>query len=55
MTQRVQEALNAAYTRALSEHHTQTSPEHLLGAVLDQADGIAVPILSKAGIDPATL
>ncbi|MBV8643936.1 MAG: ATP-dependent chaperone ClpB, partial [Candidatus Eremiobacteraeota bacterium] len=55
MTQRVQEALNAAYTRALSEHHTQTSPEHLLAAVLDQADGIAVPILRKAGIDPQAL
>jgi len=45
MTQRVQEALNSAYTRALSEHHTQTSPEHLLVAILDQPDGIAAPIL----------
>ena len=52
MTQRVQEALNAAYTRALSEHHTQTSPEHLLAAILDQTDGVAAPILQKAGIEP---
>jgi ATP-dependent Clp protease ATP-binding subunit ClpB len=52
MTQRVQEALNAAYTRALSEHHTQTSPEHLLAAILDQSEGVAAPILQKAGLDP---
>jgi ATP-dependent Clp protease ATP-binding subunit ClpB len=55
MTQRVQEALNAAYTRALTERNTQTNPEHLLAAVLDQPDGIAAPILTKAGLDPATL
>ncbi|MDQ6942262.1 MAG: ATP-dependent chaperone ClpB [Candidatus Eremiobacteraeota bacterium] len=52
MTQRVQEALNAAYTRAVSEHHTQTTPEHLLAAILDQTDGVAGPILTKAGLDP---
>ena len=52
MTQRVQEALNAAYTRALSEHHTQTAPEHLLAAILDQTEGVAGPILEKAGLDP---
>jgi ATP-dependent Clp protease ATP-binding subunit ClpB len=55
MTQRVQEALNAAYTRALTERSTQTTPEHLLAAILDQPEGIAVPILQKAGLDPATL
>jgi len=55
MTQRVQEALNAAYTRALTERNTQTNPEHVLAAVLDQPDGVAVPILKKAGLDPATL
>ncbi|MGB8267371.1 MAG: ATP-dependent chaperone ClpB [Candidatus Velthaea sp.] len=55
MTQRVQEALNAAYTRALTERNTQTNPEHLLAAILDQPEGIAAPILTKAGLDPATL
>jgi ATP-dependent Clp protease ATP-binding subunit ClpB len=52
MTQRVQEALNAAYTRALGEHNTQTTPEHLLAAVLDQTEGITAPVLQKAGLDP---
>jgi ATP-dependent Clp protease ATP-binding subunit ClpB len=55
MTQRVQEALNSAYTRALSEHNTQTTPEHLLAAILDQQDGIARPILEKAGVDVRAL
>ncbi|HEY0383828.1 MAG TPA: ATP-dependent chaperone ClpB [Candidatus Elarobacter sp.] len=55
MTQRVQEALNAAYTRAVSEHHTQTTPEHLLAAILDQTDGVAAPILQKAGLDAQTV
>ena len=55
MTQRVQEALNAAYTRALSEHNTQTAPEHLLAAILDQPDGVAGPVLQKAGLDPKTV
>ena len=52
MTQRVAEALNDAYSRALSERNTQTAPEHLLGALLAQPEGIAEPILSKAGVDP---
>jgi ATP-dependent Clp protease ATP-binding subunit ClpB len=55
MTQSVQEALNAAYSRALAEHSTQTSPEHLLAAILDRADGIAAPILQKAGVDLGAL
>jgi ATP-dependent Clp protease ATP-binding subunit ClpB len=55
MTQRVAEALNAAYSRALSERNTQTAPEHVLAALLDQQDGLADPILSKAGADPADL
>jgi ATP-dependent Clp protease ATP-binding subunit ClpB len=55
MTQRVQEALNAGYTRALTERNTQTTPEHLLAAVLDQPEGVATPILQKAGLDPTTI
>jgi ATP-dependent Clp protease ATP-binding subunit ClpB len=52
MTQRVQEALNAAYSLALAEHNPQTTPEHLLSAILDQDGGIAGPLLERAGADP---
>jgi ATP-dependent Clp protease ATP-binding subunit ClpB len=55
MTQRVAEALNTAYSRALSERNTQTTPEHLLAALLDQPDGIAAPILAKAGLEASHL
>jgi len=52
MTERVADALNSAYTRALSEHNTQTTPEHLAAAVLDQDRGIGPDILKRAGADP---
>ncbi|HEV3153787.1 MAG TPA: ATP-dependent chaperone ClpB [Candidatus Baltobacteraceae bacterium] len=55
MTERVQDALNAAYTRTLNEHNTQTTPEHLLAALLDQDRGIAPDIVKQAGVDPKTL
>jgi ATP-dependent Clp protease ATP-binding subunit ClpB len=55
MTERVADALNAAYSRALHEHNTQTAPEHMLAALLDQERGIAPDILTKAGADPKKL
>ncbi|MDP9025729.1 MAG: AAA family ATPase, partial [Candidatus Eremiobacteraeota bacterium] len=54
LTERVSDGLNAAYTRALHEHNTQTMPEHLLAALLEQERGIAPDILQKAGADPKT-
>ncbi len=51
MTERVSEGLNAAYTRALHEHNTQTTAEHLLAALLEQERGIAPDILGAAGVD----
>ena len=51
MTDRVQEALNSAYQRALSERNPQTSNEHLLAALLDQKDGLTASLLAKAGVD----
>src|SRR3984957_9807402 len=52
MTERVGDALNEAYSRALHEHNTQTTPEHMLAALLEQERGIAPDILAKAGADP---
>ncbi len=52
MTERVADALNGAYSRALHEHNTQTTPEHMLAALLEQERGIAPDILAKAGADP---
>ncbi|HEX5274555.1 MAG TPA: ATP-dependent chaperone ClpB [Candidatus Rubrimentiphilum sp.] len=55
MTERVQDALNSAYTKALNEHNPQTAPEHLLAALLDQDGGITPEIVREAGGDPKAL
>src|SRR6185312_10490061 len=51
MTERVSDALNGAYSRALTEHNTQVTPEHMLAALLEQERGIAPDILTRAGVD----
>ncbi|HWT05384.1 MAG TPA: Clp protease N-terminal domain-containing protein, partial [Xanthomonadales bacterium] len=55
MTQRVQEALDQAYQRALREHHTQTTVEHVLAALLEQENGIVPAVLQHAGTDPRAI
>ena len=52
MTERVREALNAAYERALRERNSSVEPEHILAALLAQDQGIVPALLEKAGIDP---
>jgi ATP-dependent Clp protease ATP-binding subunit ClpB len=55
LTQKSQEALHDAQTRALRFGHTEVDGEHLLLALLDQAEGIAPRLLSQAGADPDRL
>ena len=55
MTERVGDALNAAYTRALREHNPQTTALHMLSALLEQERGIAPDILAAAGADPKSV
>lgn len=54
-TQKMQEALNAALDLASKARHAEISEEHLLLALLDQPDGIASPLLEKAGATPQNL
>ena len=51
LTTRSQEAVSAAVRRAAAEGHPEVAPVHLLLALLDQADGIAAPLLSAVGAD----
>jgi ATP-dependent Clp protease ATP-binding subunit ClpB len=51
MTERVREALNDAYSRALREKNTSVEPEHVLAALLDQDQGIVPALLTRAGVD----
>ncbi|MCS7160045.1 MAG: Clp protease N-terminal domain-containing protein, partial [Gemmatales bacterium] len=49
-TEKAQEALHAAQKRAIRESHQQVDVEHLFLALLEQEDGITLPILQKAGV-----
>ncbi|MFO7694691.1 MAG: ATP-dependent chaperone ClpB [Vicinamibacterales bacterium] len=51
-TEKAQEAVLDAQQRSESANHPQTEPEHLLAALLGQADGIAPAIVRKLGFDP---
>jgi ATP-dependent Clp protease ATP-binding subunit ClpB len=44
-----QEAIEAAISAAGRQQHQQVEPEHVLLALLDQADGITKPILGRVG------
>jgi ATP-dependent Clp protease ATP-binding subunit ClpB len=55
LTIKAQEALEAAQGIADEASAAAIEPEHLLKALLDQAEGIVRPIVSKVGADPASL
>ena len=55
LTIKAQEALAAAEGIAEENGSAVVEPEHLLKALLDQAEGIVRPILSKVGADPHQL
>jgi len=54
-TIKTQEALAAAVERAREASNAEVTPAHLLAAVLDQTDGIANPILTRVGVEPAVV
>ncbi|MDG4751598.1 ATP-dependent chaperone ClpB [Micromonospora sp. WMMD718] len=55
LTQKSQEALHDAQTKALRFGHVEVDGEHLLLALLDQPDGLTPRLLSQAGADPDQL
>src|SRR3954454_4413421 len=52
LTQKSQEALHDAQTKALRYGHTEVDVEHLLLALLDQHDGLVPRLLQRAEVDP---
>src|SRR3954451_8292251 len=54
-TIKTQEALQAALALAPARRHAQVTPLHLLAALLDQQEGIVVPVLGKIGVAPDAL
>ena len=55
LTQKSQEALHDAQTKALRFGHTEVDGEHLLLAMLDQPDGLVPRLLAQAGVEPDRL
>jgi ATP-dependent Clp protease ATP-binding subunit ClpB len=55
LTQKSQEALHDAQTKALRFGHTEVDGEHLLLALLEAPEGLAPRLLSAAGADPDRL
>src|ERR1041384_2017538 len=52
LTVKAQEAIAASRDAAMSMHHAEVRPEHLLVALLQQDGGVVPRILSKIGADP---
>ena len=55
LTEKAQESLLQAKNEAERRNHSLVEPEHLLLALLDQADGIAPQIIAKLGYAPGRL
>jgi len=55
LTQKSQEGLHDAQTRALRFNHSDVDGEHLLLALLEQPDGLAPRLLQRAGVEPDSL
>ena len=54
-TNRVRDALAAARATAVDANHQFLEPLHVLQALLDQDGGAILPLLRRAGADPASL
>ena len=55
LTEKTQEALQAAQSEAVRRSNQQIDVEHLLAALLAQEGGLAASILKRAGINTETL
>src|SRR5215467_7861729 len=55
LTLKSQEALQSAQGHAREKNNPQVMPEHLLWALVQQKDGVVLPILQKLGVNLQTL
>src|SRR5437867_9745199 len=55
LTVKAQEALHAAQSHASEKGHPQVAPEHLLWALIEQKDGVVLPVLQKLGVNLQTI
>jgi len=55
LTSRSKEALRASLVLARERSHPEAAPAHLLRALLDQPEGLTMPLLQRAGANPADI
>ena len=54
-THKTAEAVQAAMEIAQSRSHPQLTPDHVLAALLGQAEGVVLPLLQRVGVSPLSL
>lgn len=54
-TLKTQEAVNSALSAARAASNPEVTPDHLLLSLLNQQEGVVLPILQKVGVSPLTL
>ncbi|MBS1786348.1 MAG: ATP-dependent chaperone ClpB [Acidobacteria bacterium] len=54
-TLKAQEAIESAVALAEKQNHQQVEPEHVLAAMIEQAEGVTRPILGKIGANVQTV
>jgi ATP-dependent Clp protease ATP-binding subunit ClpB len=55
LTLKATEAVQAAQDSASKRHHQHIEVEHLLLALMEQTDGVVLPLLKKLGADPGRI
>ena len=53
LTSKSKEALRSALTLARDRNHPEAASAHLLRALIDQPDGLTMPLLQRAGVNPS--
>jgi ATP-dependent Clp protease ATP-binding subunit ClpB len=54
-TLKSQEAIQKAHSLAQNKGNQEIQPEHLLKAILEQPEGVVVPVLQKMGVTPSVV
>ncbi len=54
-TLKSQEAIQTAHNLAQDNGNQEIQPEHLLKAILEQPEGVVVPVLQKMGVEPSVV
>ena len=55
LTEKAQEALRAAQSKATRQGYQQIDVEHLLLAMIEQGGGLANSVMEKSGLDPSAV